>query len=104
TGLRAVRFAERLRALHGLFTAVRKSREGRPHEWRTAYRDPSDPVPTAGNTSVMSEGTMQRRAQRDQRDQRTRRLSRVLVCAAAVPVMLVAGCSSDSGSGEGKDK
>ncbi|MDN0193457.1 DUF3558 family protein [Streptomyces sp. S.PNR 29] len=50
----------------------------------------------------MSEGTMQRRAQRDQgdqRDQRAKRLNRVLVCAAAVPVMLVAaGCSSDSGS------
>ncbi|MFF9458704.1 DUF3558 family protein [Streptomyces flaveolus] len=53
----------------------------------------------------MSEGTMQRRAQRDQRDQRAKRLTRVLVCAAAVPVMLVAaGCSSDSGSGDGKDK
>lgn len=48
---------------------------------------------------------MQRRAQRDQRDQRTKRLGRVLVCAAAVPVMLVAaGCSSDSGSDDGKDK
>ncbi|MFF5102170.1 DUF3558 family protein [Streptomyces sp. NPDC000134] len=45
---------------------------------------------------------MQRRAQRDQRDQRAKRLHRVLVCAAAVPVMLVAaGCSSDSGSGDG---
>ncbi|GKQ39564.1 hypothetical protein ALMP_60910 [Streptomyces sp. A012304] len=50
---------------------------------------------------------MQRRAQRDdQRDQRaerterTRGLSRVLVAAAALPVMLIAaGCSSDSGSG-----
>ncbi|MFC7011415.1 DUF3558 family protein [Streptomyces viridiviolaceus] len=53
----------------------------------------------------MSEGTMQRRAQRDQRDQRAKRLHRVLVCAAAVPVMLVAaGCSSDSGSDDGKDK
>ncbi|MER7720804.1 DUF3558 family protein [Streptomyces flaveolus] len=53
----------------------------------------------------MSEGTMQRRAQRDQRDQRAKRLTRVLVSAAAVPVMLVAaGCSSDSGSGDGKDK
>ncbi|MFI5680707.1 DUF3558 family protein [Streptomyces cellulosae] len=48
---------------------------------------------------------MQRPAQRDRRDERERRdrraksLSRVLVCAAAVPVMLiVAGCSSDSGS------
>ncbi|MET9823532.1 DUF3558 family protein [Streptomyces sp. NPDC006349] len=56
----------------------------------------------------MSEGTMQRRAQRDQRDQQAKRakpLTRVLVGAAAVPVMLVAaGCSSDSGSGDGKDK
>ncbi|EFE67845.1 secreted protein [Streptomyces viridosporus ATCC 14672] len=54
----------------------------------------------------MSEGTMQRRAQRDQReDQRVKRLARVLVCAAVVPVMLVAaGCSSDSGSDDGKDK
>ncbi|WP_338782241.1 DUF3558 family protein [Streptomyces sp. DG1A-41] len=52
----------------------------------------------------MSEGTMQRRAQRD-RDQRAKRLNRVLVCAAAVPVMLVAaGCSSDSGSGDSSDK
>ncbi|WDV53626.1 DUF3558 family protein [Streptomyces coeruleorubidus] len=52
----------------------------------------------------MSEGTMQRRAQRD-RDQRVKRLNRVLVCAAAVPVMLVAaGCSSDSGSGDSTDK
>ncbi|MBC9727853.1 DUF3558 family protein [Streptomyces sp. TRM68367] len=48
----------------------------------------------------MSEGTMQRRAQRDHRDRRAKRLHRVLVCAAAVPVMLVAtGCSSDSGDG-----
>ncbi|MFC9504815.1 DUF3558 family protein [Streptomyces sp. NPDC057002] len=53
----------------------------------------------------MSEGTMQRRAQRDQQDQRAKRLNRVLVCAAAVPVMLVAaGCSSDSGSGDSTDK
>ncbi|WP_030234645.1 MULTISPECIES: DUF3558 family protein [unclassified Streptomyces] len=53
----------------------------------------------------MSEGTMQRRAQREERDQRAKRLNRVLVCAAAVPVMLVAaGCSSDSGSGESTDK
>ncbi|MFI9819748.1 DUF3558 family protein [Streptomyces sp. NPDC052013] len=55
----------------------------------------------------MSEGTMQRRAQRDQRDrdERVKRLHRVLVCAAAVPVMLVAaGCSSDSGSDDGKEK
>ncbi|GAA2225287.1 DUF3558 family protein [Streptomyces indiaensis] len=48
---------------------------------------------------------MQRRAQRVERDQRAKRLSRVLVCAAAVPVMLVAaGCSSDSGSGDSTDK
>ncbi|MDG9707979.1 DUF3558 family protein [Streptomyces sp. DH10] len=48
---------------------------------------------------------MQRRAQREQRDQRAKRLNRVLVCAAAVPVMLVAaGCSSDSGSGDSTDK
>jgi hypothetical protein len=54
----------------------------------------------------MSEGTMQRPAQRDlgsderdRRDGRAKRLSRVLVGAAAVPAMLiVAGCSSDSGS------
>jgi hypothetical protein len=53
----------------------------------------------------MSEGTMQRRAQRDQQDQRAKRLTRALVCAAAVPVMLVAaGCSSDSGSDDGKDE
>ncbi|MGW5649728.1 DUF3558 family protein, partial [Saccharopolyspora sp. NPDC003762] len=53
-------------------------------------------------------GTMQLRAQRDQRDpqaKRAKRLTRVLVGAAAVPVMLVAaGCSSDSGSDDGKDK
>ncbi|MGW0985018.1 DUF3558 family protein [Streptomyces sp. NPDC002486] len=48
---------------------------------------------------------MQRRAQREERDQRAKRLSRALVCAAAVPVMLVAaGCSSDSGSGDSTDK
>ncbi|MFF4474463.1 DUF3558 family protein [Streptomyces sp. NPDC001599] len=48
---------------------------------------------------------MQLRAQRDQREQRAKRLTRVLVGAAAVPVMLVAaGCSSDSGSDDGKDK
>ncbi|MFF5978035.1 DUF3558 family protein [Streptomyces olindensis] len=53
----------------------------------------------------MSEGTMQRRAQREERHQRAKRLNRVLVCAAAVPVMLVAaGCSSDSGSGDSTDK
>ncbi|MGV9918980.1 DUF3558 family protein [Streptomyces cellulosae] len=47
---------------------------------------------------------MQRRAQREQ-PERAKRLTRVLVCAAAVPVMLVAtGCSSDSGSGDGGDK
>ncbi|MEU3610719.1 DUF3558 domain-containing protein [Streptomyces sp. NPDC006872] len=60
----------------------------------------------------MSEGTMQRRAQRDgqfdqceQRAERVRRAggrsgSRLLAAAVAVPVMLfAAGCSSDSGSG-----
>ncbi|MFE1247497.1 DUF3558 family protein [Streptomyces sp. NPDC058735] len=53
----------------------------------------------------MSEGTMQRRAQRVEREERAKRLNRVLVCAAAVPVMLVAaGCSSDSGSGDSEDK
>ncbi|MEV5936772.1 DUF3558 family protein [Streptomyces sp. NPDC093250] len=52
----------------------------------------------------MSEGTMQRRAQREQ-PERAKRLTRVLVCAAVVPVMLIAaGCSSDSGSDDGKDK
>ncbi|MBT3149789.1 DUF3558 family protein [Streptomyces sp. CHD11] len=51
----------------------------------------------------MSEGTMQRRAQREQTG-RAKRLTRVLVGAAAVPVMLIAaGCSSDSGSGDGGD-
>ncbi|MFC9290154.1 DUF3558 family protein [Streptomyces sp. NPDC057052] len=57
----------------------------------------------------MSEGTMQRRAQRDdQCDRRDRRairaggVNRLLAAAAAVPVMLiVAGCSSDSGSDSG---
>jgi hypothetical protein len=40
------------------------------------------------------------RDERDQRDRRAKRLGRVLVCAAAVPVMLIAaGCSSDSDSG-----
>ncbi|MFJ1811700.1 MULTISPECIES: DUF3558 domain-containing protein [unclassified Streptomyces] len=59
----------------------------------------------------MSEGTMQRRAQRDgqfeQREQRAERvhraggLNRLLAAAVAVPVMLIAaGCSSDSGSGD----
>ncbi|MFF4062497.1 DUF3558 domain-containing protein [Streptomyces sp. NPDC001668] len=45
---------------------------------------------------------MQRRAERDQGAQPAKRLHRILVCAAAVPVMLIAaGCSSDSGSGSG---
>ncbi|MFI6014975.1 DUF3558 family protein [Streptomyces sp. NPDC051243] len=51
---------------------------------------------------------MQRAAKRDQhdrceqREQWARGLRRVLVCAAAVPVMLIAtGCSSDSGSDDG---
>ncbi|WP_075825331.1 DUF3558 domain-containing protein [Streptomyces acidiscabies] len=53
----------------------------------------------------MSEGTMQRRAQRDdQHDRRTKRarnLSRALA-AGALPVLLfAAGCSSDSGGGGG---
>ncbi|MEU9309878.1 DUF3558 domain-containing protein [Streptomyces sp. NPDC048256] len=59
----------------------------------------------------MSEGTMQRRAQRDgqfdQREQRAERvkraggLNRLLAATVAVPVMLMAaGCSSDSGSGD----
>ncbi|MER5212365.1 DUF3558 family protein [Streptomyces sp. NPDC002838] len=66
----------------------------------------------------MSEGTMQRRVQRDLgapptplrqwqwgSDQRANRLNRVLVCAAAVPAMLIAtGCSSDSGSDEAGTK
>ncbi|MET7482953.1 DUF3558 family protein [Streptomyces sp. NPDC005538] len=54
----------------------------------------------------MSEGTMHQPAQRDRLDhQRAKRVSRALVCAAAVPVMLiVAGCSSDSGSGDGASK
>lgn len=47
---------------------------------------------------------MQRRAQREQ-PERAKRLTRLLVCAAAVPVMLVAaGCSSDSGSDDGEAK
>ncbi|MFC8345805.1 DUF3558 domain-containing protein [Streptomyces sp. NPDC057280] len=42
---------------------------------------------------------MQRAAQSDQRDPRTKRAYRVLLGAAAVPLMLVAtACSSDSGS------
>ncbi|MGW7208181.1 DUF3558 family protein [Streptomyces sp. NPDC054837] len=64
----------------------------------------------------MSEGTMQRAAQRDQggvgappapsrQRGRVGRLSRVLLGAAAVPVMLVAaGCSSDSGSDDAGSK
>ncbi|WP_030870871.1 DUF3558 family protein [Streptomyces sp. NRRL S-37] len=51
----------------------------------------------------MSEGTMQRRVQRDPRSPRAKRFARVLVCAVAVP-LVAAGCSSDSGSDEGKDK
>ncbi|MBF8169630.1 MULTISPECIES: DUF3558 family protein [Streptomyces] len=51
---------------------------------------------------------MQLRAQRDQREKRERRAAgrtRLLVCAAAVPAVLVAaGCSSDSGSDDAKDK
>ncbi|MFE1440843.1 DUF3558 family protein [Streptomyces sp. NPDC058739] len=47
----------------------------------------------------MSEGTMQRRAQRADRDQRVMRRGRALVGVAALPVVLLAaGCSSDSGS------
>ncbi|MER6242911.1 DUF3558 family protein [Streptomyces griseorubiginosus] len=47
---------------------------------------------------------MQRRAERDQGAQQAKRLHRVLVCAAAVPVMLIAaGCSSGSDSGSGGD-
>ncbi|MFI5886699.1 DUF3558 family protein [Streptomyces sp. NPDC051554] len=54
----------------------------------------------------MSEGTMHQPAQREHSDQqRAKRLSRLLVCAAAVPVMLIAaGCSSDSGSDDGAGK
>ncbi|MEU5767172.1 DUF3558 domain-containing protein [Streptomyces asoensis] len=59
----------------------------------------------------MSEGTMQRRAQRDgqfdEREQRAERVGRaggagrLLAAVVAVPVMLIAaGCSSDSGSGD----
>lgn len=45
---------------------------------------------------------MQRAAQRDPYEARVKRLHRVLVCAAAVPVMaLAAACSSGSGSGSG---
>ncbi|MGW7818602.1 DUF3558 family protein [Streptomyces puniciscabiei] len=50
---------------------------------------------------------MQRAAQRDDRAQqktRGKRLSRVLVCAAAVPAVLItAACSSGSGDAKGKD-
>lgn len=46
---------------------------------------------------------MQRRAQRDPRNKQAKRLTRVLVCAVAVP-LVAAGCSSDSGSDDGKDK
>ncbi|WP_085208091.1 DUF3558 domain-containing protein [Streptomyces sp. Amel2xC10] len=55
----------------------------------------------------MSEGTMQRRAQRDdqqraERATRTGGLNRVVAAALAVPVMVLAGaCSSDSGSDSG---
>jgi hypothetical protein len=54
----------------------------------------------------MSEGTMHQPAQREHSDQqRAKRLSRLLACVAAVPVMLIAaGCSSDSGSGDGAGK
>ncbi|MEV6053134.1 DUF3558 family protein [Streptomyces sp. NPDC052107] len=49
---------------------------------------------------------MQRAAQQDdraQREMRGKRLSRVLVCAAAVPAVLItAACSSDSGDSKGK--
>ncbi|MYQ46657.1 DUF3558 domain-containing protein [Streptomyces sp. SID4985] len=53
----------------------------------------------------MSEGTMQRAVQRDDRaHHRAGRLSRVLVCAAAVPAVLItAGCSSDSGDSANKE-
>ncbi|WP_234444497.1 DUF3558 family protein [Streptomyces sp. NRRL F-525] len=49
---------------------------------------------------------MHQAAQREHSDQqRATRLSRLLVCAAAVPVMLIAaGCSSDSGSDDGAGK
>ncbi|MFC8308923.1 DUF3558 family protein [Streptomyces olivaceus] len=49
---------------------------------------------------------MQLRAQRDQREKRRAAgRTRLLVCAAAVPAVLVAaGCSSDSGSDDAKDK
>ncbi|NUQ97445.1 MAG: DUF3558 family protein [Streptomyces sp.] len=56
----------------------------------------------------MSEGTMQRPAERDQRNRRemrARRSGRLLAGAVAVPVMVfAAGCSSDSGSGGGGNK
>ncbi|MGP2436593.1 DUF3558 family protein [Streptomyces sp. JW3] len=48
---------------------------------------------------------MQRRVQRDQRDRQAKRPSRVLAGAAVLPVIVfAAGCSSDSGSDEGKSK
>ncbi|WP_405870383.1 MULTISPECIES: DUF3558 family protein [unclassified Streptomyces] len=51
---------------------------------------------------------MQRPAERDQRNQRDRRAKRpgrFVVCAVALPVMvLAAGCSSDSGSDDGGSK
>ncbi|MCE0447620.1 DUF3558 domain-containing protein [Streptomyces bangladeshensis] len=54
----------------------------------------------------MSEGTMQRAAQRDDRAQqvqRAKRLRRALVCAAAVPAVLItAACSSDSDDSKAK--
>ncbi|WP_079129743.1 DUF3558 family protein [Streptomyces sp. F-3] len=63
----------------------------------------------------MSEGTMQRAAQREERapgipsapfrprggHPRARRLNRFLVCAAAVPMMFLTACSSGSGPAEG---
>ncbi|MFI7406284.1 DUF3558 family protein [Streptomyces sp. NPDC049541] len=56
----------------------------------------------------MSEGTMQRPAERDQRnrrEKRARRSGRLLAGAVAVPVMVfAASCSSDSGSGDGGSK
>ncbi|MGW3123653.1 DUF3558 family protein [Streptomyces sp. NPDC001107] len=56
----------------------------------------------------MSEGTMQRPAERDQRSRRVKRVGRpgrLLAGAVAVPVMVfAAGCSSDSGSGDGGSK
>ncbi|MFF9125721.1 DUF3558 family protein [Streptomyces sp. NPDC014889] len=54
----------------------------------------------------MSEGTMQRAAQREDRAPRTpraKRPRRALVCAIAVPVMLLAAACSSSDSGSGGD-